>query len=87
MSVANMDKFLNEYLTTVDMEEFTLEKSPMSAVILGSSLEKGPTSFHTIEFTLGKSQVNVVIVESPSGKALISLNTIVSYRRKTRCVF
>ncbi|KAK1327427.1 hypothetical protein QTO34_014141 [Cnephaeus nilssonii] len=55
--------------------KFTLEKSGLSAVTVGSPSVKGLTSLDTTEFALEKSHMSAVNVGSPSVKGLTSLDT------------
>ncbi|KAK1327411.1 hypothetical protein QTO34_014172, partial [Cnephaeus nilssonii] len=62
-------------LLSLNTTEFTLVKSVILVVIVGSPSVKGLTSLYTTEFTLEKKHMSVVNVESPSVKGLTSLNT------------
>lgn len=68
MSVTNVGKFFNESFTSFNIEECTLEKSPMSELIAESTSGKAPISLNTTVFTLDKSHMSVLIVESLSGE-------------------
>ncbi|KAK1327369.1 hypothetical protein QTO34_014989 [Cnephaeus nilssonii] len=62
-------------LTSLYTTEFTLEKSHMSVVTVGSISGKGLPSLNTTKFTLEKSHMSVMNVVSISVEGLTSLDT------------
>ena len=71
----NEENHLVRVITSCATREFTLEKSHINVVIVGSASVKGLTSWSTSKFTLVRHHMSAIIVGSHSGICPLSHST------------